>query len=122
MYDFFSDFFDGFDLFPEIAVRKETPVCPSCGRSYYDFQKTGKLGCGKCYDAFRPLMQQTLKQIHANPVHTGKIPLRCEGKLKRERLYESLKQQLSEAVRQEDYEKAAKLHKQIREIESEGQS
>lgn len=121
MYDFFSDFFDGFDIFPDVAPRKEEPVCPICGHTYRDFQKTGKLGCGKCYEVFRPLMRRTLKQIHANTAHTGKIPSRCEGKLKRERLYASLKQQLTEAVQKEDYEKAARLHKQIKEMESGGE-
>lgn len=119
MYDFFSDFFDGFDIFPELKMQTQTTICPECKRTYRDFQKSGKLGCAKCYDVFRPLMRQTLKQIHANPVHTGKIPSRCEGKLKKERLYESLKQQLTEAVQKEDYEKAAALHKQIREMEGE---
>lgn len=121
MYDLFSDFFDGFDIFPSMtSVHKDAKVCPVCKRTYHDFQKSGRLGCGECYHTFRPLMSQTLKQIHSNPIHTGKVPSRCEGKLKRERLYNSLKKELSEAVRQEDYEKAAKLHKQIREIESEG--
>ena len=52
-------------------------------------------------------------------VHVGKIPSKSGEELKLKRKYETLKQELSAAVKNEDYETAAKLHKQIREIENE---
>ena len=125
MYDLFSDFFDGlnaFDVFPKtykVYTDADEKRCPVCGHTFSDFQKTGKLGCGECYNTFRAPVERTLRQIHANPVHVGKVPSRSAGTLKRERLYADLKKQLAEAVQNEDYEKAAKLHKQIKEMESE---
>lgn len=120
MYDFFSDFFDDFDFFPTKQVYKDVKTCPICKSTYTQFQKTGKLGCSECYKTFREPMTITLKQIHSNAVHTGKVPSRCSGDLKRTRLYDSLKKQLAISVQNEDYETAAKLHKEIREMESEG--
>lgn len=118
MYDLFSDFFNGFDYFPESSMYKEQQVCPVCGRTYSDFRKTGKLGCGKCYDTFRNQLNVTMRQIHQNPVHAGKIPAHSNDAIKRKHRYEELKQELSQAVKNEDYEKAAKLHKEIREMEN----
>lgn len=124
MYDLFSDFFDnfdGFDIFPKAFTSytgAEEKRCPVCGHTFSDFSKTGKFGCGECYNTFRTPVTETLRRIHSNPVHTGKVPSRCAGSLKRERLYADLKKQLAEAVQSEDYEKAAKLHKQIKEMES----
>lgn len=122
MYDLFSDFFDGFDgfdLFMQPLTVKEEKKCPVCGRTYSDFRRTGKLGCGECYKVFRAPVEQTLRQIHPSAVHTGKVPSKSCGELKLKRRYESLRRELSEAVKNEDYETAAKLHKQIREIENE---
>ncbi|MCX7714912.1 MAG: UvrB/UvrC motif-containing protein [Clostridia bacterium] len=120
MYDFFSDFFNTFDLIPSTTyVKHDTAVCPVCKRTYEDFQKTGKLGCSKCYEAFRVPISSVLRQIHSNASHMGKIPSRCESSLKKKRMYENLKQQLAEAVKNENYEKAAQLHKQLRAMEDE---
>ncbi len=118
--DDFGELFGGFDVFPQTIKYKEVPVkkCPVCGHTFADFQHYGKLGCGECYNTFRSWVEPTLRRIHSNPTHTGKIPSKSEGKLKRERMYADLKKQLSTAVAKEDYETAAKLHKQIKEMES----
>lgn len=111
MYDLFSDFFDNFDMFP---VYREEKTCPQCGRRYSEFQKSGKFGCAGCYDAFRAPVAASLRQIHGTTAHTGKIPAHCAEDLKRKRHYEELKQALSKAVAAEDYETAARLHKEIK--------
>ena len=118
MYDLFSEFFNGFDYFPENVVYKSETKCPVCGRTYSDFRKTGRLGCGKCYSIFRTMLSSTMRQIHQNPSHMGKIPSHSDSEIKLKRKYEMLKQQLSKAVENEDYEAAAKLHREIKEIES----
>ncbi len=120
MYDFFSDFFDNFDIVPTTAyVQKKKTVCPVCGHSFEDFRRSGKFGCGSCYSVFRAPVTDTLRQIHANTVHTGKIPSHCADGLKKKRRYESLKTQLAQAVKNENYEEAAKLHKEIKAMENE---
>ena len=119
MYDLFSDFFDGFDMFMQPVTVKEEKKCPVCGHTYSDFRRTGKIGCSECYRVFRTPIAETLRQVQPATVHTGKIPSKSGEELKLKRKYETLKQELSAAVKNEDYETAAKLHKQIREIENE---
>ena len=117
--ELFNDFFDDFNFFTEPSYTKTVKKCPTCGRSWADFQHNGRLGCSDCYKTFKPQITQVIAQIHSNSQHTGKIPSKSGESLKKKRLYQDLKQQLSDAVKAEDYEKAAKLHKQIRELESE---
>lgn len=114
MYDLFSDFFDSFDVFP---VYHEETRCPNCGRTYYDFQKSGKFGCSKCYEAFEQPIRRTLKQIHSSEQHIGKIPKKSSAEIVKKRKLEDLKAKLSKAVQEENYELAAKLHKEIKAME-----
>jgi len=119
IFDSFDDFdsfgdFDSFFSAPQYQnPHKQVKKC-SCGRTYADFEKSGRLGCDKCYDTFRNELNVLLRQIHSNNVHRGKIPSNCLGDINKKRLYENLKAQLEEAVRNEDYERAAKLHKEIK--------
>lgn len=114
MYDLFSDFFDSFDVFP---VYREDRRCQNCGRNYYDFQKSGRLGCSECYTAFESPVRSTLKQMQKSSTHTGKIPSKQSAGLMKKRKLTDLKAQLAIAVEQEDYESAAKLHKEIKSLE-----
>ena len=122
MYDLFSDFFNdfgGFDVFMQPTARQAEKKCPVCGHTYSDFRRTGKIGCSECYKVFRSPITATLRQVQPSITHTGKIPTKSGEELKQKRRYESLKQELSAAVKNEDYEKAAKLHKELKTIESE---
>jgi protein arginine kinase activator len=121
MYDLFSDFenlFGSLDAFMQPMTYKDERKCPVCGHTWSDFRRTGRFGCGECYKTFRTPAENTLRQIHSTAAHTGKIPSKSGSELKKKRQYEALKAQLQEAVKNEDYEKAAKLHKQIREMEN----
>ncbi len=115
MFDLFSDFFD---LFP---VYYEEKTCPKCGMSYSELQKTGRVGCSECYQAFRTPIEDMVRQIHRATVHTGKIPEGCAKELKIKKRYEELKKKIAEAVSNEDYEKAAKLHKELKELGGDNQ-
>ena len=118
MFDLFSDFFDNFDLYP---VYREEKTCPRCGMTYSALQKTGRMGCEECYKTFRAPLEETVKQIHQNTSHIGKVPARCAGELKQKRRYEELKREIALAVSQEDYEKAAKLHRELKELGGDSQ-
>lgn len=114
MYDIFSDFSDFFDSFDVFQNYREVKKCSCCGRTYQSFQKTGKFGCSKCYETFYEPVGETLRQIHQTYVHTGKIPAGSAQELKIKKQYEQLKQKLATAVKEEDYETAAKLHKELK--------
>lgn len=90
--------------------------CDVCGLTYGRFKETGRFGCGNCYKVFGERLNPLFKKVHGNTSHTGKIPNRAGGRIKVLREIERLKQQLNEAIRNEEYEKAAALRDQIREI------
>lgn len=94
-------------------------VCPNCGMSYQDFQQTGKIGCSVCYDTFRHQLEPLLRRVHGSSVHSGKIPHRSGGALELKHEIEILRRKLQEAVRQEEYEKAAEYRDRIRTLEKE---
>lgn len=50
-------------------------ACPSCGTSYDEFVRDSRFGCADCYSVFGPLMEDSLKQLHGNVIHTGKTPV-----------------------------------------------
>ena len=116
IFDIF-DIFDNAELFQRTSVYSEEINCPVCGMSYNDFRLSGKLGCGECYKTFQKPLYDVLRQIHVNPTHSGKIPRNLLSKLSKKRKLEDLRVKLQTAVNSEDYEQAAKIHKEILEIE-----
>ena len=100
-------------------VKKGTK-CDFCGMTFYDFQKTGRLGCPKCYETFKAQLAPLLRRIHGQEVHMGKLPMKVKsGKLSKDaKDLHSLKVKLQKTISLEDFEEAAKLRDQIRVIES----
>jgi protein arginine kinase activator len=99
-------------------VKKEN-ICPVCGMSFDNFRKTGRLGCGNCYDAFNDNMMPLIRRVHGNIQHNGKVPRRTGGILKVKRDVERLRDELRIAISREEYEKAAELRDQIKKLEIE---
>ena len=103
-----------------------TLACPNCGMSYDDFKKFGRLGCSECYTAFKENLANLLKKIHGSNRHLGKAPGMPSGQplvqkqvgmgIKPNSL-EDLKEQLQDAIRMENFEKATELRDKIRELE-----
>ncbi len=126
-------------------VQKEALLCPACGLSYEDFRKFGRFGCAKCYVAFTAHLKALLKKIHGSNVHLGKklvmdapggtVKLSAgSGKEKAtadaapavsEKMIlsvnvETLRLKMRQAIEKEDFESAAVLRDQIREMEQKG--
>ncbi len=119
--DIFSELlgmFDEFDsMFTPVATVKETKKCPLCGSRWEDIRRRGKFGCSQCYQTFYEGAKSSLRQTHASSEHTGKIPSKSGAEVKAKRRLNELKAQLKDAVDKENYELAAKLHNEIKEIE-----
>ena len=94
-------------------------TCPQCGLAYGDFRKSGRLGCGGCYEAFRRVLAPLLKRIHGATGHSGRTPPPAAGPEKPETKPDlpKLKEQLKEAVTAESFEEAANLRDKIRTAE-----
>lgn len=92
-------------------------TCSNCGLSYGAFKESGRLGCSHCYDVFsdqlKPLLQKVQKEIR----HAGKIPYTGNEHQTLKRNISDLRLQLKDAVRLEQYEDAARLRDEIRNLE-----
>ena len=104
---------------PLLALSPSRPVkkCPTCGRTILDVQKTGRLGCGSCYEVFYDELNPVLRRLHGSSTHTGKVPARGYPKARISRQIEDLRGRLQECVRQENYEQAAKYRDELRQLE-----
>jgi protein arginine kinase activator len=84
--------------------------------TFDDFGKSGRLGCGKCYQTFRTEMSDLLRKIHGSPKHRGKR-LAGEGEYIGKAMEETqLREDLKKAVENEEFEKAASIRDQIRSL------
>ena len=98
--------------------------CPNCGLTYEEFRKFGRLGCSECYLSFSDQLGTLLKKIHGSNRHLGKSPMKMptDTAVVKEKtdVLQDLKDQLQEAIRGENFEKAAALRDKIHEIEKKG--
>ncbi len=91
--------------------------CPKCGLSFEDFKKVGRLGCGDCYDAFKDGLAPLLRRIHGSSRHAGNIPKKTKINSKIAETINNigdLEEQLKTAIKNEEFEDAARLRDVIR--------
>lgn len=97
-----------------------TETCSECGLSFQEFARTGRLGCGHCYESFRSPLQELLRRIHGSTTHQGRHPAGSPQPTRssKAKTLRQLKADLDRAVAEEDFERAASLRDQIRELKS----
>jgi protein arginine kinase activator len=105
------------NLYPESAAKVGQVQCPECGLRYSHFARSGRLGCSACYDAFAVQMRQILRRVHGSIQHTGKGPGSSEAAVQHRRSLARLREELNRAIEREEFEGAAALRDQIRELE-----
>jgi protein arginine kinase activator len=93
--------------------------CPVCGFTLDEFRKETVLGCPNDYEYFEKALLMLIERAHnGRTSHCGKIPSKAPQQTQQQVKLTKLRQQLEAAVRQEDYESAAKLRDEIKQIES----
>ncbi len=93
-------------------------ACPSCGFKLERLRKEGTLGCPLDYQVFEQALLPLLERAHGGKTtHCGKVPKRIPKDTQKLVELSQLRQQLEQAVRGEDYERAAKLRDQIKQLE-----
>ena len=99
--------------------------CPDCGLSWQEFKDTGLLGCGRDYALFEQQLQGVIERAQQGGTHhTGKAPRQITSTRKddpvklRQAEINRLKKELTRAVEQESYEKAAQLRDQLKTMEN----
>jgi protein arginine kinase activator len=98
-------------------------VCANCGFTLERFRREGRLGCEACYKRFAPDLIPMMRKIHGSLQHTGKRPEKqatgaAPEKKKPISRVDELKLQLKQAVKAEEYERAAALRDEIRALET----
>ena len=91
--------------------------CPQCGITFKDFRSTGRLGCPHDYVVFKKELVPLLENIHGEVKHQGKSPRRKYPQSGMLSQLGQLRKKLQNAVGMEDYEQAAQLRDQIRQLE-----
>lgn len=99
----------------------EAPAaCPTCGMTWSNFREKGVLGCPDCYEAFEEQLTPLLARAHEGGAHhTGKTPGRAGLSSGLHRELSSLRRELEEAIKAEEYERAASLRDRIRTLHGE---
>lgn len=107
-------------LFEDMKDQKQEPiediVCSNCGLSFSKFQKTGKLGCAQCYDEFSKYLVPIINGIHGHNHHIGKMPKRISPSISLKKEVEELTSRLEDAVKKEEFEKAAIIRDEIKKM------
>lgn len=114
-----ADLLLGIGAAEEIEKGTPTQKCPVCGYTQADFKKTGRLGCSACYVTFGEGLNTLLKAMHKGTKHVGKLPQRAHRDLQLNDQMRTLTENLEKAVAEENYETAASLRDQIKQLESE---
>ncbi|HKI85027.1 MAG TPA: UvrB/UvrC motif-containing protein, partial [Candidatus Krumholzibacteria bacterium] len=94
------------------------PKCPECGTDGETLRRTGLLGCPNCYEVFRRQLEPLLRSVHHAVDHNPRSE-RDDPVSRLERVLESLRRELSESVRREEFERAASIRDEIRRYEKE---
>ncbi len=95
----------------------DTP-CPSCGMTLRRFQKEVVLGCPYDYEFFEKSLDPIIEKSQGgNTTHCGKVPSKLPSDSKKQIDIVNLKKQLESAVKNEDYEAAAKLRDRIKKLQ-----
>jgi len=103
----------------QTTVAEVAEQCSHCGFTIEDYRKVGRLGCSKCYTAFRGEILPVLAKMHQGAKHQGKVPSGMAESIEARQKLENLKKELQKAITDEKFEEAAKLRDSINKLESE---
>ena len=100
----------------EKKAEEPSIVCSSCGLSFAEYEHTGRLGCAQCYRDFANQLKPSLQKIHGRTQHAGRRPKAYvpEPHVELNQRMSQLRQQMDEAVAQENFEEAARLRDELR--------
>jgi protein arginine kinase activator len=139
----FSDFLNNFMAWDDGAIdevnsgrTKPAAVdpqlqCPHCGYQLSFFRQNGRLGCTKCYESFKTVLDPLVSSIHGNVRHIEegikvekyesenltepKGSAQEERRSQRPEIVE-MRKKIEEAIKYEKYEEAALLRDEIKKL------
>lgn len=125
----FSDFANDFSSLlgsffsNALPARTQATRCEVCNTGYADIARTGMMGCANCYKIFSDQLTPTIRRIHGNITHCGKRS-KASGTVSEKPAdnggskIDDLKRQLEAAVKNQEFELAARLRDEIKDMEA----
>lgn len=111
--DFENEFADAMlsGLFDDF--EPEEKVCPGCGLTFAEYERTGLLGCPSCYDVFNGELLPYIARIQGKTVHVGKGGgvYTTEHELRRK--LTSLQKAMDDALARGNYAEAGRINEQM---------
>ena len=109
-----------FKLLQKTAEASKKPVGPACkcGMTLHELRAQGRLGCQDCYEVFRPHLVPLFMRMHQATEHTGRAPGTDAKEIELSVRIEKLRERMNVAIREEDYEDAAKLRDELTDLEA----
>lgn len=110
----------GTDLAAESPLTSAAALaeCPGCGATLQDFRRTGRLGCATCWTTFEGPLRGLTRRVHGATRHVGEFYVRPGAEPPDQAaLVRQLREQLSMAVADENFERAAELRDRLRGLE-----
>lgn len=135
----FDEFFDDFSLsIPNIfssffkdsafaLAGAKNELCEKCGSSFDDIIRSGMVGCADCYSRFYDRLLPSIQRIHGRTGHVGRTPIEYtkvddvpaeeeKKELSAEDKIKELEAQMQKAVDAQNFEQAAALRDEIKEL------
>ncbi len=97
----------------KIQTDNESKRCSGCGLTWSHFQKTGLFGCDACYRTYADELGPILRKLHGSNQHVGSCPKSYRPVVDDSEI-EQFQVQLHEAIKRENFERAAELRDKIR--------
>ena len=115
---FFNNQFFANVMYPQSTLgNSKLSACPQCGMTISAFNHQGRLGCDKCYEAFQQHLVPLIKRIQGSTSYECRLPQRGAEDLKVEQTIKQLRNDLIQAVKQEQFERAAQIRDEIKSLE-----
>ncbi|HNV85588.1 MAG TPA: UvrB/UvrC motif-containing protein [Candidatus Omnitrophota bacterium] len=116
----FNDLLTGLSDFSSLKTseKKEIAKCSSCGLTYEEFSKTGRLGCADCYQSFGKILFPLIKRVQKGTQHVGKRPAAVQTSLGLQTDLRTLRDKLRKSILAEEFEEAARIRDQIKQVEA----
>lgn len=115
----FSGFFGGEKALgsgnPSGEEKTAEKKCEGCGSTLRDFATRGA-GCPKCFETFAEELAPTVSRAHGRTVHTGRAPAKFRDRIETKRKIEALVEEQREAVKNEDFERAAEIRDELKKL------
>lgn len=100
------------------ASQSDAVRCTYCSMTLREFRASGRLGCSRCYSTFEASLRELLRRVHGSSRHVGHRYLPPAAHvLEHATTIGELRDRLRRAIENEEFEQAATIRDQIKDVE-----